>query len=325
MEIRTMVTGSRTITNTNAINEIIRTCPWTIGTLLQGDAYGADRLFKQVVLTNYPSIKVIDKPAKWYIVQNNGSRVLNKKAGYDRNLDMVNDSQACLFAWDGLSGGTQHAILNSISSSKYIHGALVDNDSYKLLEPIVMENYLVLDNNTRLPLFWGHTDYPVLTRDYGPINQQILFRLLLIKDIKPYLTLLMNNLYIKALISICKENKIELYNSYNDYIKITELIIKTIYYQHYDRILYSLESINKETTNYINYSPNNFFHGVTDNKLNTDHLNESVINNDYIGFNIAGKKWTDLIKQGLTRESVKSEINEFFNGTNIYLREVKHV
>lgn len=107
--MKLIVAGSRSITDTNAVFEILDR---EIATRLQlsttnhsvrilhGGARGVDRIAGQYAATrNYP---VTEFPADW--------EKYGRSAGPIRNREMVNQADALLAIWDGASPGTRNMI-----------------------------------------------------------------------------------------------------------------------------------------------------------------------------------------------------------------------
>ena len=64
---------------------------------MSGTANGVDKLGEQWAKANHKKIKRF--PADWS---------LGKRAGYLRNVQMAEYSDACIIVWDGESKGSQH-------------------------------------------------------------------------------------------------------------------------------------------------------------------------------------------------------------------------
>lgn len=104
MESKTVIiTGSRTITDYQALKEAIESSPWfgSIGTVYVGDAKGVDKLAlrwcKENGITYYIFRAEWEEYGKW--------------AGPERNRDMIRlGGEAVIALWDGESKGTRNMI-----------------------------------------------------------------------------------------------------------------------------------------------------------------------------------------------------------------------
>lgn len=68
--------------------------------VVSGDARGADAMGKQMAIDHKLVLHLY--PAQWHR--------LGKRAGYDRNVQMVQNADALIAFWDGESRGTAHMI-----------------------------------------------------------------------------------------------------------------------------------------------------------------------------------------------------------------------
>lgn len=98
--MRTIIAGSRDFIDYRLLCQNMNTLDWPVTVVLCGMAKGADLLGKQWAEEN--NIPVEEYPAKW--------TELGKAAGYVRNLQMANESDALVAFWDGESRGTSHMI-----------------------------------------------------------------------------------------------------------------------------------------------------------------------------------------------------------------------
>jgi hypothetical protein len=72
----------------------------TVPMVVSGGARGADRIGEKYAIDN--EMKMRQFPAEW--------DKYGKSAGYRRNVDMANFSEALVAFWDGKSKGTKHMI-----------------------------------------------------------------------------------------------------------------------------------------------------------------------------------------------------------------------
>lgn len=98
--MRTIIAGSRDITDPEAVEQAVSGTPWEISEVVSGAAKGVDKLGEQ--LAERSGIPVKRFPAKW--------KRHGKKAGYIRNREMLKNADALVAVWDGESPGTGHMI-----------------------------------------------------------------------------------------------------------------------------------------------------------------------------------------------------------------------
>jgi hypothetical protein len=103
--MKTIIAGSRSITNYNLVEEIIRRCPWPITKILEGGAKGVDKCAYGYAMAY--EVKHEKYPANW--------ETHGKSAGPIRNAAMAKDADALIAIWDGESPGTRNMIAQAIS------------------------------------------------------------------------------------------------------------------------------------------------------------------------------------------------------------------
>lgn len=101
--MRTIVCGSRSVTDYELLVDIMKGIPWQITTILSGNARGVDKLGERYA-KEY-SIPLEIYPANW--------KLYGKRAGLERNLEMIAKSEALIALWDGISVGTKHCIIEA--------------------------------------------------------------------------------------------------------------------------------------------------------------------------------------------------------------------
>jgi len=102
--MRTIIAGSRDITDMSELEIALRSCGWIPSTVLCGMAKGVDTLGRLWAVAQ--SIPVEEYPAEWR--SSDGS--LDRRAGIRRNCVMGDHADALLALWDGKSHGTRHMI-----------------------------------------------------------------------------------------------------------------------------------------------------------------------------------------------------------------------
>lgn len=98
--MRTIIAGSRSITNPAVIVEAIAASGFQITEVVSGTAIGVDRLGEQWASRH--DIPVIRFPPDW--------NKYGRAAGFIRNNEMAHYAQALIAVWDGSSHGTHHMI-----------------------------------------------------------------------------------------------------------------------------------------------------------------------------------------------------------------------
>jgi hypothetical protein len=104
--MKTVIAGSRTITDINYLISAIEEIDWEITEVVSGNARGADHLGE--LWAEFMQIPVKNFPANW--------NKFGKSAGYKRNAEMADYADAVIVLWDGESRGTKQMI--SLAESK---------------------------------------------------------------------------------------------------------------------------------------------------------------------------------------------------------------
>lgn len=98
--MRTIIAGSRSITDYKAVKSAIESCGWKPSVVLSGCANGVDILGEKWAKEN--GIPVESYPADW--------KLFGRSAGKVRNSVMATKAEALVAVWDGRSPGTEHMI-----------------------------------------------------------------------------------------------------------------------------------------------------------------------------------------------------------------------
>jgi hypothetical protein len=98
--VKTIIAGSRTITDIQRLYEAIRLSGFEITEVVSGEARGVDHLGRW--WAEHHSLPVTSFPADW---DRHG-----KRAGYMRNVQMAEYGEALIAVWNGKSAGTKHMI-----------------------------------------------------------------------------------------------------------------------------------------------------------------------------------------------------------------------
>ena len=98
--MRTIIAGSRTITDPQILLDALKKIDWEISQVVCGMARGADELGYRWAKAN--NIPIAEFPADW--------RRYGKSAGSRRNAEMARNADALRALWDGESRGTHHMI-----------------------------------------------------------------------------------------------------------------------------------------------------------------------------------------------------------------------
>lgn len=104
--MKTIIAGSRGITDYQVFLENIVLCPWLITCVVSGTAPGVDRLGER--WAEEYDIPIDRYPADW-------ARYGRKAAGHIRNAVMAENAEAAFILWDGYSPGTAN-MMNTAKS-----------------------------------------------------------------------------------------------------------------------------------------------------------------------------------------------------------------
>lgn len=118
--MKTIVAGSRTVTDIRHVNEAIHNCGFEeeITEVVSGGAKGVDALGEEWARTRNIPIKVF--PADWAKYGN--------RAGPIRNCQMGDYADALVAVWDGKSSGTKHMIDYARSNGLVVYVHIVKED-----------------------------------------------------------------------------------------------------------------------------------------------------------------------------------------------------
>ena len=119
--MRTIIAGSRTITNYFLVENHIETAPWRPTEVVCGEARGVDSLGEQWAKNNHIPIRRF--PANW---DKHG-----RSAGYIRNAEMADIADALILVWDGKSKGS--AMMKKLAEKKHL----------KIYEVVVQDSGMV--------------------------------------------------------------------------------------------------------------------------------------------------------------------------------------
>lgn len=95
--MKTIIAGSRSITDYEIVKKAIETSGFNISIVVSGTANGVDKLGERYAKEYHKKIKRF--PADWS---------MGKKAGYLRNTQMAEYADACIIVWNGISKGSLH-------------------------------------------------------------------------------------------------------------------------------------------------------------------------------------------------------------------------
>lgn len=100
--MRTIIAGSRDITDRDLILQAIRARPadWHISSVISGEARGVDRTARDLAVSF--GVPVVRMPANW--------DMHGREAGYIRNKEMAEVADGLIAIWDGHSRGTASMI-----------------------------------------------------------------------------------------------------------------------------------------------------------------------------------------------------------------------
>lgn len=109
--MRTIIAGSRNITDYELVRDVIQFAPWCPTVVLSGTARGVDMMGEW--WANNKGIPVERYPADW--------EYFGKRAGPKRNEEMAKKADALIAVWDGLSRGTKHMIETAKAYGLRVH------------------------------------------------------------------------------------------------------------------------------------------------------------------------------------------------------------
>lgn len=115
--MRVIITGSREADNPIMLVDAVRKSRFNITTVISGNARGADQLGERYAVKH--GIPLEKYPADW--------GKYGKSAGYLRNCEMVEQSEALIALWDGESKGTEHMINLAERKGLYVHAYYYDD------------------------------------------------------------------------------------------------------------------------------------------------------------------------------------------------------
>ena len=133
--MKTIIAGSRTITNPITVEDAIRLSKIDITEVVSGGCYGVDAIGEDWARYNNIPIKLFR--ADW--------NTHGKAAGPIRNLAMAEYAEALIAVWDGVSRGTKNMIREARKQGLkvYIHNIRHDPE----LEQVVAKFYDNLQQN----------------------------------------------------------------------------------------------------------------------------------------------------------------------------------
>lgn len=113
-----LVAGSRSITGMKTVYDGISSLKLNISEIISGHARGVDILGEQYALLHNIPIKLF--PADW--------KTYGQRAGYLRNIEMVNYCDEAVIFWDGESKGTLHDMKELRGQDKRMYLYIVKNN-----------------------------------------------------------------------------------------------------------------------------------------------------------------------------------------------------
>ena len=98
--MRTIVAGSRTVTEYNLVASAIAEAPWSLSVIISGGAKGVDTLGEAYAHLKEIPLEIFN--ADW--------NRFGRAAGHMRNEEMAKNAQALIAVWDGESRCTANMI-----------------------------------------------------------------------------------------------------------------------------------------------------------------------------------------------------------------------
>lgn len=115
--MRTIIAGSRTITDYKFVSTIIRDSNFKISVIISGGAKGVDSLGVRYAKENGIPYELFIPDWKKY----------GKRAGIIRNCEMGDTASGLIAIWDGSSRGTKHMIDYAMNSKRILWVHIVKN------------------------------------------------------------------------------------------------------------------------------------------------------------------------------------------------------
>ena len=109
--MRTIIAGSRTITDMQLVVKAIQQAPFTITEIISGGAKGVDTLAQEYAKINGIPFHLFEADWAQY----------GRRAGFIRNEDMAIEAEALIAIWDECSSGTRHMISIALRYKLQIH------------------------------------------------------------------------------------------------------------------------------------------------------------------------------------------------------------
>lgn len=109
--MRTIIAGSRSVHDMNAVLAAVLEAPWVPTTIISGTARGADQLGEQ--FASDFGLPVTRFPADW--------QAHGRRAGHLRNAAMAEHADALIALWDGHSPGTANMIETAKRKGLAVH------------------------------------------------------------------------------------------------------------------------------------------------------------------------------------------------------------
>src|SRR5579863_4524475 len=113
--MRTIIAGSRTITDQTEVDEAVKSSGFTITEVLSGGARGVDSLGE--VWANAHGVPISIFLADW--------QQHEKAAGPIRNSEMAANADALILVWDGASRGSQDMLTKAIAKGLQVYVRVV--------------------------------------------------------------------------------------------------------------------------------------------------------------------------------------------------------
>ncbi len=120
--MKTIIAGGREFTDGEYLTDSLLELPWVISEVVSGTCRGADRTGESWATKQDINIKRF--PAKWNPDPDN-TKVVDRGAGFKRNVEMARYAEGLVAFWDGKSVGTKHMIDEAIKRSLYIKVFLI--------------------------------------------------------------------------------------------------------------------------------------------------------------------------------------------------------
>lgn len=117
--MKVLVAGSRSITDSTFVFDVLDEVPWDVDVVVHGNADGVDSLAREWARIN--DVGVETHPVPEWVWERFG-----RKAGPQRNSYMIDQADAVVVIWDGVSSGTKDTMSKADADGMPMRKVVVD-------------------------------------------------------------------------------------------------------------------------------------------------------------------------------------------------------